>query len=90
MPERPNHVVFGALGRRIVNLAASPNGRFLALQHVPLNYDSADYHWLYFRAEEDTFVEMGALPGYFRRRAEQFFCGGGGSGKVRAVRRVSP
>jgi len=45
-----------------VNLAASPNGRFLAFQHVPQDYDSADHHWLFFRAEGDTFVEAGALP----------------------------
>ena len=59
----PQHVVFGPLGRRIVNLAASPNGRFLALQHVPRNYSTADYHWLFFREEGETFVEVGGLHG---------------------------
>jgi hypothetical protein len=59
----PQPIVFGPLGRRIVNLAASPNGRFIALQHVPRNYNTADYHWLFFRAEGDTFVEVGAFPG---------------------------
>ena len=56
-------IAFGPLGRRIVNLAASPNGRFLAFQHVPQDYRSSDYHWLFFRAEGDTFVEAGAFPG---------------------------
>jgi hypothetical protein len=63
MPERCNPVVFGPLGRRIVNLAASPNGRFLAFQPVPRNYDTADSHWLFFRAEGERFVEAGTLPG---------------------------
>lgn len=62
MPER-NPVVIGPLGRRIVNLAASPNGRFIAFQHVPQDYDSRDHRWLFLRAEGDTFVEAGALPG---------------------------
>lgn len=63
MTELCDPVVFGPLGRRIVNLAASPDGRFLAFQHVPQNYDTADYHWLFFRAEGETFVEVGILPG---------------------------
>lgn len=63
MPDYRDPVVFGPLGRRIVRLAASPDGRFLALQHVPRNYDTSDYHWLFFRAEGGTFVEVGAFPG---------------------------
>lgn len=63
MPERCNPIVFGPLGRRIVKLASSPNGRFIALYHEPPNYDSADRHWLFCRADGDTFVEAGALPG---------------------------
>ncbi|HEV7238303.1 MAG TPA: hypothetical protein VGQ36_03610 [Thermoanaerobaculia bacterium] len=58
-----NPLVFGPLGRRIVNLAVSPNGRFLAFQHIPQNYYTGDYHWLLYRAEGDTFVEVGTLPG---------------------------
>jgi hypothetical protein len=55
-------VVFGPPGRRITNLAASPNGRFLACLHVPQNYNTADYHHLFFRQAGDTYVEAGPLP----------------------------
>lgn len=67
MSDSGNHVVFGPLGRRLVRLAASPDGQFLALQHVPQNYNTADYHWLYFRRSGGTFEEVGEVPGYMQR-----------------------
>lgn len=55
-------VVFGPPGRRITNLSASPNGQFLACKHVPQNYNTADYHYLFFRQDGGAYVEAGALP----------------------------
>lgn len=70
MASADNHVVFGPPGRRIVRLAASPNGKFLALQHVPQNYSTADYHWLYFRRSGNTFEDLGEIPGMKSRRLD--------------------
>lgn len=62
MAKAAHFVVFGPPRRRITNLSASPNGRYLACKHVPQNYNTADYHYLFFRQTGDTYVEVGALP----------------------------
>jgi hypothetical protein len=54
--------VFGPLGRRILSLAASPNGESIACHHVPENYDTRDYHESLFRKAGDTYVSLGDLP----------------------------
>ena len=53
---------FGPLGRRILSLAASPNGEAIAFHHVPENYDTRDYHESLFRRAGDTYVCVGDLP----------------------------
>jgi len=63
MSDRGNHVVFGPLGCRITRLAASPNGEYLVLHHVPQNYDTSNYHWLLFRRSGDTYEQVGELAG---------------------------
>lgn len=63
MTHGSNHVVFGPRGVRILRLAASLNGQYLAFVHVPQNYNSSDCHWLFFRQSGDTYEQVGEIPG---------------------------
>lgn len=62
VPRDDCHAVFGPLGRRILNLQASPSGHGIAFQHVPEHYSTDDYHEVVYRRSGETYVEVGEFP----------------------------
>jgi hypothetical protein len=61
LSEEHHVVIAGTPGRRITDLAVSPNGRYLACEYVRKSKWTSDSSWLFFRQAAGTYVEAGEM-----------------------------